>query len=455
MRISVPTETAPREQRVALAPDSVATTDQAAKTRSGGSDAAPACGPGSATAPMKPPAPASLPTPRRRSAARRSSRRSSRRASEEIAQIDSGATLISLLRPGHSAELTRRSPSATSTALALELVPRITRAQSMDVLSSQSTVAGYKAVLIGAASLGKFLPMLTTAAGNISPAKVFVIGAGVAGLQAIATGRRLGGVVSAFDVRPAAREQVQSLGASFVANELVSASAEAAGGYARAQTADEQTRTLAAIGNHIKDMDLVVSTAQIPGRQAPTLITDGDGRVDAGRIGDRRSRRRKPAATATLSKAGETVAGARRDDHRAAQFAEHRRVSREPDVRPQHIRAAQTSRSRRRAGARRRRRDHRSNDDDPRWTGAALMEILELYVFVLAAFVGYMVITRVPPLLHTPLMAATNAISGISLVGSLIAAGARTAASRRSSASSPSFARRATSSAGFSSQIAC
>ena len=107
--------------------------------------------------------------------------------------------------------------------------------------------------------------MLTTAAGNISPAKVFVIGAGVAGLQAIATGRRLGGVVSAFDVRPAAREQVQSLGASFVANDLVSASAEAAGGYARAQTADEQTRTLAAIGNHIKDMDLVVSTAQIPG----------------------------------------------------------------------------------------------------------------------------------------------------------------------------------------------
>src|ERR1041384_5151609 len=115
--------------------------------------------------------------------------------------------------------------------------------------------------------------MLTTAAGNISPAKVFVIGAGVAGLQAIATARRLGGVVSGFDVRPAAREQVLSLGATFVANDLVSDSAQTAGGYARAQTSDEQARTLAAIGGHIKDMDLVVTTAQIPGKAAPKLIT--------------------------------------------------------------------------------------------------------------------------------------------------------------------------------------
>jgi NAD(P) transhydrogenase subunit alpha len=143
----------------------------------------------------------------------------------------------------------------------------------MDVLSSQATVAGYKAVLLGAAELGKFLPMLTTAAGNISPAKVFVIGAGVAGLQAIATARRLGGVVSAFDVRPAAKEQVQSLGASFVAAELVSSSAEAAGGYARAQTQDEQMNTLAAIRKHIVDQDLVVTTAQIPGKPAPRLVT--------------------------------------------------------------------------------------------------------------------------------------------------------------------------------------
>lgn len=271
MRISVPTETAPREQRVALAPDVVGRLAKLgltisiqhdaglragfrddAYTAAGASivpDAAAAFRGANAVLKVQPP------------------------SASEVALLDEGSTLISLLRPGHDPDLIKALAGRRVTALALERVPRITRAQSMDVLSSQSTVAGYKAVLIGAAELGKFLPMLTTAAGNISPAKVFIIGAGVAGLQAIATARRLGGVVSAFDVRPAAREQVQSLGASFVANELVDASAEAAGGYARAQTEDEQTRTLAAIGNHIKDMDLVVTTAQIPGRAAPRLIT--------------------------------------------------------------------------------------------------------------------------------------------------------------------------------------
>src|SRR5689334_5488428 len=194
-------------------------------------------------------------------------------SADEIVAIPEGAALLSLLQPGRNSVLLDALARHGVTALALELVPRITRAQSMDVLSSQSTVAGYKAVLIGAAALPKFLPMLTTAAGNISPAKVFVIGAGVAGLQAIATARRLGGVVSAFDVRPAAREQVQSLGASFVASELASENAEAAGGYARAQTQDEQQRTLAAIAAHIKDVDMVVTTAQIPGRPAPRLVT--------------------------------------------------------------------------------------------------------------------------------------------------------------------------------------
>ena len=192
---------------------------------------------------------------------------------DEVGAMSDGASVISLMRPGQHQEIASVLARRNVSALALELVPRITRAQSMDVLSSQSTVGGYKAALLGAAELGKFLPMLTTAAGNISPARVFVIGAGVSGLQAIATARRLGGVVSAFDVRPAAREQVQSLGASFVATELVSASAETAGGYARAQTNEEQQRTLAAIAGHIKDVDLVITTAQIPGRRAPTLIT--------------------------------------------------------------------------------------------------------------------------------------------------------------------------------------
>src|ERR687893_121332 len=191
----------------------------------------------------------------------------------EIARPQPSTVLVSLMQPGRNDGLPARLAARKVTALALELVPRITRAQSMDVLSSQSTVAGYKAVLVGAAELDKFLPMLTTAAGNVPPAKVFVIGAGVAGLQAIATARRLGGQVSAFDVRPAVREQVQSLGATFVAADLAAPGAEAAGGYARAQTDDERARTQAALAAHITGMDLVITTAQIPGRPAPRLIS--------------------------------------------------------------------------------------------------------------------------------------------------------------------------------------
>jgi NAD(P) transhydrogenase subunit alpha len=191
----------------------------------------------------------------------------------ELSLIPEVAALVAMMQPASAGELVERLRERRISVLALELVPRITRAQSMDVLSSQATVAGYKAVLIGASLLPRFLPMLTTAAGSITPAKAFVIGAGVAGLQAIATARRLGAVVSAFDVRPAAAEQVKSLGATFVAAELVSAGSEDKGGYAKAQSDDEQARTLAAIGKHIVDQDLVITTAQIPGRAAPRLIT--------------------------------------------------------------------------------------------------------------------------------------------------------------------------------------
>src|SRR5690606_24980941 len=196
-----------------------------------------------------------------------------RPGADEVGMLPPGSTLICLLHPGADDSLFEVLDRAGVTALALEKVPRITRAQSMDVLSSQATVAGYKAALLGASHLDKFLPMLTTAAGSIPPAKAFIIGAGVAGLQAIATVRRLGAVVSAFDIRPAAAEQVQSLGATFVASELVSTEAETAGGYAREQSSNEQERTLAAIGGHIPAMDLVITTAQIPGRPAPRLIT--------------------------------------------------------------------------------------------------------------------------------------------------------------------------------------
>jgi len=191
----------------------------------------------------------------------------------EVAMIPEGAAVVCMLTPSTAADLTAALNARRISVLAMELVPRITRAQSMDVLSSQATVAGYKAVLLAAAALPRFLPSLTTAAGSIQPAKAFVIGAGVAGLQAIATARRLGAQVSAFDVRAAAREQVQSLGAKFVATDLVTAGAEDKGGYAKAQSDDEQERTLAAVGRHIVDQDLVITTAQIPGRAAPRLVT--------------------------------------------------------------------------------------------------------------------------------------------------------------------------------------
>ena len=189
---------------------------------------------------------------------------------EQAALIKSGAVLISLISPHANGPLLDQLAAAGVSALGLELVPRTTKAQSMDVLSSQATVAGYQAVLLGASRLGRLLPMLTTAAGTLTPGRAFIIGAGVAGLQAIATARRLGAVVSAFDVRAVVKEQVQSLGASFVETE---AKAEGAGGYAKELAADQQALVLAAIGGHITTMDLVVTTAAIPGKPAPRLIT--------------------------------------------------------------------------------------------------------------------------------------------------------------------------------------
>jgi NAD(P) transhydrogenase subunit alpha len=189
---------------------------------------------------------------------------------DEVKLIARDAILISLLSPHASGPLLELLAAGGITALALELVPRTTKAQTIDVLSSQATIAGYQAVLLGASRMGRLLPMLTTAAGTLTPGKVFVIGAGVAGLQAIATARRLGAVVSAFDVRPVVKEQVESLGAKFVEG---GAQAEGTGGYAKELTTGQQERVLETIGNHIKEMDLVVSTAAIPGKPAPRLIT--------------------------------------------------------------------------------------------------------------------------------------------------------------------------------------
>ncbi len=189
----------------------------------------------------------------------------------EAETIPPGALLVALLSPWQSGPVLARLAARGVNAMAMERVPRTTRAQSMDALSSQATLAGFKAVLLGANALPRILPMMTTAAGTLAPAKAFVIGAGVAGLQAIATARRLGAIVSAFDVRPIVKEQVQSLGASFV--DVPQVAAEGTGGYAKELGASEQERVLAAIAAHVKDMDLVVTTAAIPGKPAPRLLT--------------------------------------------------------------------------------------------------------------------------------------------------------------------------------------
>jgi len=192
---------------------------------------------------------------------------------EEIEALPEGVVLISLLSPLTQPELIGKLGSAGVTALALELIPRITRAQGMDVLSSQATVAGYKAVLTGADELAKFLPMFMTAAGTLRPGKVLILGAGVAGLQAIATARRLGAKVEAFDVRPAVKEQIESLGATFLETEE-EVTGEGEGGYAKELSEEQHQRERELIAAHIADTDLVITTAQIPGRPAPRLITE-------------------------------------------------------------------------------------------------------------------------------------------------------------------------------------
>ena len=189
----------------------------------------------------------------------------------EVRLLPKGSVLVSFLQPATDAGIVRALAAQGVTAFSLELVPRISRAQSMDALSSQASASGYKAVLIAAELLGKFFPMMMTAAGTVAPARVLVMGAGVAGLQAIATARRLGAVVSAYDVRPAVKEEVHSLGATFI--ELPLESQEGEGGYARAQSEEFLGKQRELIGEHIAKSDVVITTAAVPGRRAPLLIT--------------------------------------------------------------------------------------------------------------------------------------------------------------------------------------
>ncbi len=223
---------------------------------------------------------------------------------EEVGILAKSQVLMSSLQPTMNLEVVKALRDAGVTTMAMELMPRISRAQSMDILSSQATVAGYKAVLLGANAIGKFLPMLTTAAGTVRPAKTLTLGAGVAGLQVLATFRRLGAIMEAFDVRPAVKEQCESLGAKFL--ELDVGDMEDEGGYAKELSQDQHERELQLIADSVKDKDIVITTAQIPGREAPILITKEmvDAMAPGSAIVDLAA---ETGGNCELTKAGETV----------------------------------------------------------------------------------------------------------------------------------------------------
>ncbi|HEX2292555.1 MAG TPA: Re/Si-specific NAD(P)(+) transhydrogenase subunit alpha [Gaiellaceae bacterium] len=267
MRVVVPKETTPGERRVALVPATVG------KLAGSGFDVAVERGAGAG---------ASFPDASYEEAGARvvgpddlyadaeGIVKVQKPSEDEVSRLPAGSILISFLQPLTDPDGIRRLGDRGVTGFALEAVPRITRAQPMDALSSQATVSGYKAMLLAADRLPKFFPMLMTAAGTVPPAKVLVLGAGVAGLQAIATARRLGAVVSGFDVRPVVREQVESLGAAFL--DLGVVGEETAAGYARELGEEEQQRQQAALERLLPEFDVVVTTALIPGRSAPKLI---------------------------------------------------------------------------------------------------------------------------------------------------------------------------------------
>jgi H+-translocating NAD(P) transhydrogenase subunit alpha len=263
MRVGIPRETTDGERRVALVPETVgklAAVGFELVVEAGAGDAAsfPDDAYGEAGATLGDPWAADAVAKVRKPSA------------DERERLRSGQLLIALLEPLSDEDGVEALAARGVTAFALESVPRITRAQPMDALSSQATVSGYEAALLAAEHLPRFFPMLMTAAGTVPPAKVLVIGAGVAGLQAIATARRLGAVTTGFDVRPVVREQIESLGANWL--DLGVAGAEAEGGYARELTADEMAAQQQALAGRIADFDVVITTAAVPGRPAPKII---------------------------------------------------------------------------------------------------------------------------------------------------------------------------------------
>ena len=267
MKVAVPRETAPGEHRVALVPDAVARLVAAGFTiaveREAGAEAA-------FTDVEYVDAGAQVVERAQLLAGAEAVVRVGRPTAAEVEELAPGTVLIGFLAPLTDAAGIERLAARGVVAFAMESIPRITRAQSMDALSSQSTVAGYKAAVLAADRLPRLFPLMMTAAGTIAPAKVLVLGAGVAGLQAIATTRRLGAVVSGFDVRPVVREQVESMGATFL--DLGVVAAETSGGYAAELTPEEQKQQQAALEERIPEFDVVITTALVPGRPAPHLI---------------------------------------------------------------------------------------------------------------------------------------------------------------------------------------
>lgn len=275
MRLAVPKEIVPGEKRVALVPEVIpqllkmghtVTVESGAGARAGFTDDAYSA----AGATIAPDARATW------SAADvvlKVLRPADEGGSSEIANLSSGLVLVGLLNPAGDPAFFRHVAERGVTSLSMELVPRTTRAQMMDVLSSQSTVAGYKAVLLAANALQKFFPMLMTAAGTVRPARVLVIGAGVAGLQAIATARRIGAVVEAFDTRPVVKEQVQSLGATFIELGVDTRDAEDTGGYAKELAEEHIRKEKELIHDRARMADVVITTALVPGKRAPLLVT--------------------------------------------------------------------------------------------------------------------------------------------------------------------------------------
>ena len=314
----------------------------------------------------------------------------------------------------------------------MEAIPRITRAQSMDALSSQANLGGYMSVLIAARESGKLFPMMTTAAGTIPPAKVLVLGAGVAGLQAIATAKRLGGVVTGFDVRSVVKEQVQSLGGRFLEVEAVK-DAEGEGGYARPLTDEENEKLRGELGEAAKRQDVIITTAQIPGRPAPRLITaeavksmaPGSVIIDLAAETGGNVEGSKPGETVEVDgvkiigpanlpsqMAGNASALYAKNLQNLVELLIDEEGNLKVDTEDEIIAGALLT------------KDGEIVNERAKEAAAQLMSLMtEITIFVLAAFVGFEVISKVPTTLHTPLMSQTNAIHGIVMLGGLIVIG--------------------------------